>query len=293
MSLMASVAKNAAHCVIVLLLFSIRSSAVTGCARIDEVRTDKAAPSSGGVEYLRLSNVTGVCGGTLVTSRRAEARTLNPLVAMDGTSRELIGLLMADLIHINRYTQQTEPALASSWQTSQDGRVFTVNLRRGVRFSDGHLFDADDVLFTFRAYLDEKVHSPQRDLLVVGGIPMAIRKTGPYTVVFTFAQPYSAAERLFDSIAILPKHMLEGIYGENKLAGAWTVGTPANQFAGLGPFQIQQYSPGQRIILERNPFYWKTDAKGNRLPYLDRIVSVVTPTPEAEELGFEAGKFDV
>ena len=52
-----------------------------------------------------------------------------------------------------------------------DGRRFTLSLRRGVRFSDGHAFDADDVVFSFQVYLDEKVASPQRDLLIVGGPP--------------------------------------------------------------------------------------------------------------------------
>ena len=69
----------------------------------------------------------------------------------------------ADLIHVNRETQQTEPALAKSWTVSPDGRRFTVTLRRGVRFSDGDPFDADDVVFSFQVYLDEKVASPYRD----------------------------------------------------------------------------------------------------------------------------------
>src|SRR5947209_7701308 len=114
--------------------------------------------SSTNTESLVLSGVNGNCGGTLNVSRRSEPRTLNPLIAIDGTSKELISLLMADLIHINRLTQRTEAALAKSWKISPDGRTFTVYLRRGVHFSDGEPLDADDVVFTLDAYLDEKTH---------------------------------------------------------------------------------------------------------------------------------------
>jgi len=77
--------------------------------------------------------------------------------------------MQADLVHINRATQLTEPALAKSWKVSPDGLVYTLILQQGIRFSDGEPLDADDVLFTFHVYLDENVHAPQRDLLIVGG----------------------------------------------------------------------------------------------------------------------------
>src|SRR6266545_1447816 len=77
----------------------------------------------------------GVPGGRLSVAQRAEAKTLNPLLAVEQPSREVISLLMADLVHINRETQQTEPALAESWRASSDGRRYTVELRKGLRFS--------------------------------------------------------------------------------------------------------------------------------------------------------------
>jgi len=151
----------------------------------------------------------GVPGGRLSVAQRAEAKTLNPLLAVDQPSRDVSSLLMADLVHINRETQQTEPALAESWRASSDGRRYTVELRKGLRFSDGHPLDADDVVFSFKAYLDEKVGSPQRDLLMFDGHPLTVSKRSPTTVVFDLPQPYPAAERLFDGLAILPKYLLE------------------------------------------------------------------------------------
>src|SRR5277367_6019486 len=165
-----------------------------------------------GEEVQIIDNQVGRYGGTLVVAQRSEPKALNPVTAADAPSREVIGRLTADLIHINRQTQKTEPALAKSWTVSKDGRLYTLKLRRGLRFSDGQPFDADDVVFSFQVYLDEKVHSPQRDLLVVGGKPIDVQKVDQYTVRLTLAQPYAAAERIFDGLAMMPRHLLEKPY---------------------------------------------------------------------------------
>src|SRR5207245_11354851 len=129
---------------------------------------------------------------------RAEPQTVNPVIATDTVSREVIGRMMADLIDIKPASQQTDPALGKSWKTSPDGRMFTLQLRKGIRFSDGHPFDADDVVFSFAVYMDENVDSPQRDLLIIDGKPLTVTKVDQYTVRFTLSQPYAAADRLFD-----------------------------------------------------------------------------------------------
>src|SRR5271166_3346565 len=118
-------------------------------------------------ELLRTVAPVGTSGGSLVVLERAEPKTLNPVTALDAPSRDVIRRMMADLISINRQTQQTEPSIAKSWTVSRDGREFVLELRHGLRFSDGHPMDAADVVFTFQVYLDEKVHSPQRDLLII------------------------------------------------------------------------------------------------------------------------------
>lgn len=246
-----------------------------------------------GEEVLTTSSQLGIYGGSLVVAQRSEPKTLNPVTAADAPSREVIGRITADLIHINRASQQTEPALAKSWTESKDGRVFTLKLRRGVRFSDGQPFTADDVVFSFQAYLDEKTHSPQRDLLVIGGKPITVVKLDDYTVRFTLAQPYAAAERIFDSIAIMPRHLLEKSYRDGAFAQAWTLATPPSQIAGLGPFRLKVYTPGQRLVLERNPYYWKVDRTKKRLPYLDQMVFLFVGNEDAQVLRFQSGDTDL
>lgn len=252
-----------------------------------------AAVSAKSVPDWMAESTTGRRGGTLTIALRSDPKTLNPALSMDVPTRDIIYCMNADLIHINRETQQTESALAKSWSVSRDGRTYTLELRRGLQFSDGQPFTADDVVFTFRVYLDKKINSPIRDLLIVGGKPITVEKTGPFTVQFHLAEPYAAADRLFDGLPILPKHLLESAYDSGKFSHAWNISTPASQIAGLGPFRLKEYVPGQRIVLERNPYYWKVDRNGVRLPYLNEVRFIFVPSEDAQVIRFEAGDTDI
>ena len=100
-------------------------------------------------EPLTLPGEIGRSGGRLVVSLRGEPKTLNPLIAADARSREVIGVMQADLIHINRATQLTEPALAKSWKVSPDGLTYTLVLRKGLKFSDGPTTSSSGTTFAF------------------------------------------------------------------------------------------------------------------------------------------------
>src|SRR5579883_2787132 len=227
-------------------------------------------------------------GGILRVVQRAEPKTFNPVIALDAPSRDVLRRIHADLISIDRGTQTTVPALAESWSRSKDGRTYRLNLRRGVRFSDGVPFTAEDVVFSFAVYLDEKIKSPQRDLLMIGGRPIQCRALDPFTVEFQLPQTYAAAERLFDSVAMLPKHLLETAWRQGTLAQAWTLATPPQEMAGLGPFRLKSYAPGERVLLERNPYYWKKS-----LPNLDGIEFRFLPDEDVQLARFVAGNVDI
>ena len=276
-----------ASSILVFLLFGGLSTTLRGSS------APLPQPIQKSEELLIASAEIGAYGGTLVVGERAEPKTLNPVMAADAPSREVIGRMQADLVHINRATQKTEPALASSWKLSKDGRSFTVKLRRGIRFSDGQPFTADDVVFSFRAYLDDKVHSPQRDLLIIGDKPLSVVKIDDHTVRFDMALPYAAAERIFDSVAILPEHLLRKSYEQSAFAQAFTLNTAPDLIAGLGPFRLKEYIPGQRVVLERNPYYWRADRDKQRLPYLDEVEFLVVGNEDAQILRFKSGETNV
>ncbi len=224
----------------------------------------------------------------MVAALSSEPRTFNPVTAADAASVSVIQAMNANLVHIDRQDQEAKPALAERWTVDDDGRRYTLVLRPGLRFSDGHPATADDVVFSFQVYLDEKVDSPQRDLLIVGGEPIQVRKVDDRTVEFRLAEPYGVAERLFDGFAILPRHLLEAAYRAGTLASAWGIDTPPAKMAGLGPFRLRERRAGERLVLERNPFYWKQDE-----PYLDELVFLTVPSADAQAVRFEAGELDV
>jgi peptide/nickel transport system substrate-binding protein len=233
-------------------------------------------------------------GGILHVALRAEPKTFNPVIAIDAPSRDVLRRIHADLISIDRSTQKTVPGLAETWSRSSDGTRYTLKLRRGVRFSDGTPFTADDVVFSWSLYLDEKVHSPQRDLLMIDGQPIQCARKDDFTVEFVLPKPYAAAERLFDSVAMLPRHRLESQWKAGKLRDTWTLGTAAAEIAGLGPFRLKVYRPGDAVLLERNPYYWRPAPEGGgNLPFLDGIEFRLLADEEVQLARFVSGQLDL
>jgi peptide/nickel transport system substrate-binding protein len=224
-----------------------------------------------GASMLPIAAAQPTSGGSVTVAQTSEPKTLNPVLAADQPTRDVLSIMWADLIHINRLTLRTEPGLAESCTISPDGRSYTVVLRNGLQFSDGEPLTADDVVFTFAVYLDARVYSPQRDLLFIGGKPIAVTKISSTVVRFDLPAPYAPGDRLFDSFWILPKHKLAAAFKQGRLADAWTLGTSPAQLVTNGPFRLKQYVPRQRLVFERNPHYWKHDEAGRPLPYLDRL----------------------
>ena len=232
-------------------------------------------------------------GGSLVATLRSEPRTFNPHAGRDFASTVVIGLTQARLLRVNRATQQVEPWLAESYTCSPDALSCTLKLRPGVTFSDGAPFTSADVLFSFQAAYDGKTGSPLGDALLVGGTPLAVKAPDARTVVVTFPSVFGPGLRLLDMLPILPKHKLDAAFKAGTLRQQWGPATPPAEIAGLGPFVIQSYQAGQRIVLARNPKYWRKDGAGTPLPYLDRLTLEITPDQNAELLRLQAGQADL
>lgn len=229
-------------------------------------------------------------GGVLVVGVRGEPHTWNRILATDQVTHTITEQLHSGLVRINRLTQEVEPALAESWTFSEDGRVLTFRLRSGVRFCDGTPFTAEDVAFTFRALHDPKVASPLVETATLEGVPLMAEVVEPLVVRFSLPRRTAVVERVFDSLAILPRHRLGGALEAGAFASAYAMGASAESIVGLGPFAVERYVPGQRVVLKRNPYYWKKDSKGNTLPWLDGITFEILPDANAFMLSFRAGE---
>jgi peptide/nickel transport system substrate-binding protein len=231
-------------------------------------------------------------GGELVASIRTEPATYNRLVDHSTAGEALALLTQAPLVYINRATDTLEPWLAESWTESADHLAYTIKLRQGVAFSDGTPLTSADVVFTFRALYDPKVESPLAGDTLVNGKPLQVSASDPSTVVVRLPSPFAPGLRLIDGVRILPRHKLERALAEGKFNDAWSVKTPLTEIAGLGPFVLTEHVSGQRMVFTRNPHYWRRDAAGVTLPYLDKL-TVVVASQAAEALKLQSGETDL
>jgi peptide/nickel transport system substrate-binding protein len=185
-----------------------------------------------------------------------------------------------------------EPALAESWEFSSDGKRLVMHLRKGACFSDGEPFTAEDVAFTFRALYDDRVASPLRETAEILGKPLATEVVDESTVAFLLPQRTGTVERIFDSIPMLPAHLLAKSLERGTLAADSGLGAPIAAVVGLGPFVLREYVPRERIVLERNRHYWMS-RPGESRPRLDRIVFQIVPDENARLLRLETGETDL
>ncbi len=227
-------------------------------------------------------------GGDLVATVRTEPRNFARFGARESTTDLVALLLHAGLVRINRVTDEVEPWLAESWTRAADGLHYTIKLRPGVKFSDGHPLTSDDVVFSFEAAYS----AGQGDTMQIDGRPIAAAPVDPLTVALTFPGPFAPGLRLLDNLIVLPRHKLGAALKNGTLARAWGPSTPPAEIVGLGPFTLTAYQPGERLEFARNPNYWRRDASGGRLPHLDRVTLDVVPEQNTELLRLEAGQSD-
>jgi len=229
-------------------------------------------------------------GGDLVLSIRAEPRTFNSLTVPDTTSEVVASLLQATLIRLNRATDDIEPWLAESWTRSDDGLRYTLKLRPNVSFSDGQPLTASDVTFSLEAaYAVRSV----ADTLEIDGKRLRAEAPDPLTVTITFPAFFAPGLRMLDRLRVLPRHKLEAALRNGTIEKALSLSTPPSEIVGLGPFVLRDYMPGQRIVFARNLHYWRRDANGGQLPYVDRVIVDIIPDDNTQLLRLASGQSDL
>ncbi len=213
--------------------------------------------------------------GELRFCLRSEPKTFDPLKVEDDASAAIRYLTGGVLIRMNRQTQALEPELAQSWKVSKDGRQITFKLRGGISFSDGTPFSAEDVAYTMQQLWEPSLHSATGDAFRSGPGNIDVKTISPTQISITFPAPVAGLDRQFDQVAILSAH------------------SPKKEMAVLGPFMVSDYKPGATVLLKRNPNYWKSDAQGRKLPYLDSIRLDIQPNRDVEMLRFKRAEIDL
>jgi peptide/nickel transport system substrate-binding protein len=224
---------------------------------------------------LSLSAALGQAGGELRFYLHTDPKTFDPLLVADEASVSIRYLTGGVLVRANRRTQQAEPELASSWTTSRDGRSITFNLRQGVYYSDGTPFSAEDVAYTVQRLMDPALHSPTGDSFRSGSGAVTTEVHSATRITLTFPAPVAGLDKLFDQVAIVSSR------------------SPNKERAALGPFYVADYKPDAYVLLKRNRNYWRRDAAGRQLPYLDSVRLGIQPNRDIEMMSFRRGDIDL
>ena len=199
---------------------------------------------------------------------RSDPKTFNPALVGDESSLTIRFLTGGVLMRLNRDTQKLQPELARSWTVSKDGKTITFVLRKGVFFSDGTPFSAQDVKYAMEQLMDPALHAPTADAFRSGSGKVVASVLAADKVSVTFPAPVAGLDKLFDQVAIISSQ------------------SPNKEKAALGPFYVAEYKPGAYIYLRKNPNYWKHDASGHALPYLDAIKLEIQGNRDIEFLRF-------
>jgi peptide/nickel transport system substrate-binding protein len=234
----------------------------------------------------------GTRGGTLTASLRSEPRSFNRVVSSLVPTEIFSILTGSKLVRVNRATQEVEPSVAESWTVSPDNKTYTLKLRDGVLWSDGTPFTAADVLFSFQAMYDPKVNSVVASALMIDGKPLTVTSPDPKTVVIALPRTAGPGIALLDNVQLVAKHKYEAALKAGTFAQSMGAAAPASEFVTLGAFVLRNYTQGQRMVFDRNPRYWKKDATGVQLPYLDQVILEIVPDQNAELVRLQAGQVD-
>ncbi|MEW6068897.1 MAG: peptide-binding protein [Nitrospirota bacterium] len=238
---------------------------LAGC----ENKIPKTVQSDKGVSY------EPAYGDVLITGNIGEPSILIPMLAGDSASHDVAGLIFNGLVKYDTDLSVIGD-LAESWDISDDGLVITFHIRKGVKWTDGVEFTADDVLFGYNTIINEKTPTAyQEDYLQVKKAEVVDK----YTFKVTYKKPFAPALTSWGNMVVLPKHLLKGKditktdFGRNPI--------------GMGHYKLRKWISGQEVKLSSNKDYFEGR------PYIDGYIYRFIPDPATMFLELQAGGIDM
>jgi peptide/nickel transport system substrate-binding protein len=267
---------------------------------------------------LGLTGCTATAGRSnqLAIGTLSDPATFNP--ALNNVVTEFFDYTSEGLIGLNGQGEIV-PALAESWQVN--GNTIRFKLRPGLKWSDGAPLTADDVDFSFNeVYLNKDIPNDAQDTLKIGkeGKFPTVKKIDNLQIEMTTPEPFAPALRTLGGQNIMPAHKLRALvkvqeqYDEPeeyedkqgkkqtrlikkqraKFMTAWGINTKPEELVSSGMYRLLSYTPGERLVFERNPYYWRKDAQGKSLPYIERVISQITESTDSTLMQFRSGNLD-
>ncbi|MGJ3249896.1 MAG: ABC transporter substrate-binding protein [Elainellaceae cyanobacterium] len=235
----------------------------------------------------------------IVVAVTTDPKTFNYILSEE--SPNVFGLTYNALLQQDGITGELVPELAESWDISDDGLRITYTLREGLKWSDGEPLTVEDILFTYNDVIfNEAIPTSTRDILRIGesGVLPEVRQVDERRVQFIAPEPFAPLLRFSGGIAIIPKHALyesvvnTGSDGDPRFLTTWGTDTDPRQIVCSGPYVISSYSPNQRVVFDRNPYYWRKDAQGNSLPYVEQLIWEIVESSDTAIMQFRSGGLD-
>ncbi|MEP0979092.1 ABC transporter substrate-binding protein [Leptolyngbya sp. FACHB-17] len=239
----------------------------------------------------------------LVLVSPTDPKTFN--YANNQTFPSVFPFIYEGLTRENGVTGNYEPALAESWKFSPDNKRIVFTLRPNLKWSDGTPLTSDDVVFTYEDIVfNPKIPTDQKETIQIGTQKVfpKVRKINDRQVEFILPEPFApllAATAAPEGVMILPKHALaEAVKnklpdGNSAFISTWGTDTEPKKIITNGAYVIDSYSAGQRLVLKRNPYYWRKDQSGKQLPYIDRIIWQFIENQDTQLVRFRSGDLDV
>ena len=214
-------------------------------------------------------------GGTVVMAEVKAPATLDPTQTSETQSGFAWQLSYETLVLVAGGGTRIDPLLATDWTISDDGLVYSFNLREGVTFHNGEPFTADDVVFSFERLMSD-------------GLPFAqalfpnlesVVETGPMSVDFIHSAPVASFLLQLGDPFVFGSGILNREAGE--------AGDPNLEMIGTGPFKMVSYDPLDSLVLERYEGYWGDPAKP------DSVIIRYMPERTAQLIALVAGEIDI
>ncbi len=210
-------------------------------------------------------------GGIIKWGNLGEYNTVNPFI--DAGNLNLWDVIRGDsLFTLDPITFEFVPYMAESYTVSKDQLVWTLKLRPGMKWSDGQPIVADD--FVSAAEIARALDYSMADILTVNKKPVQVAKIDSSTLKVTFPARVVIAKEILSYLIPAPSHIFGPVFrtkGPAAVRPMYSLNDDPKSLVLAGPWLLKGHRPGERILLERNPYFgeWNKDSVGKPLPYLE------------------------
>ncbi|MGJ8654341.1 MAG: ABC transporter substrate-binding protein [Opitutaceae bacterium] len=285
-----------------------------GCSKPDQTVRPEPVVAPIPVDAEVVDFPIGEYGANVIETMPGDIATLNPLVNESYFGSSVINRILDGMVTLHPDTGEVIPNLAKSWEISEDNLEYIFHLRRGVHWSDGHPFTAEDVVFTWKTFFAKELDPETGETVLddegrakyrynsrstfsqlINGKEPTVEMIDDYTIKMTTPEVYAPFLLFAGGEEILPKHVLEQSFEDGTLLDQWSLETAINrpwEIIGLNMYILDAYRPGERIVFKRNPNYWKVNTAGDRLPYVERIITKIVPDYNSSNVAFAQGLTD-